>query len=192
MVQQIASDPQVQLPISAIGGISGWRDAAEFILLGCGTLQACTAAMHYGFRVVEDMIDGLSHWMDSKGYANLDAFRGLSSHESPTGSISISTTRSSPASPDTCIGCQLCYTACWDGAHQCIHVEARWPKAPPPSSLLPQPDRLPRHTRSNAFPKSTNTNASAAISAGSFVPLKTASAWFASTKATIPKAGPKE
>src|SRR3954471_24759044 len=78
MVQQIAADAYVQLPVSAIGGISGWREAAEFILLGAGTLQACTAPMHYGFRIVEDMIDGLSHWMDSKGFPNLDAFRGLS------------------------------------------------------------------------------------------------------------------
>ena len=47
-----------------------WRDAAEFILLGCGTVQVCTAAMHYGYRIVEDMIDGLSNWMDEKGFAH--------------------------------------------------------------------------------------------------------------------------
>src|SRR2546427_770973 len=64
LVEQIASDPEGRLPISGIGGISGWREAAEFILLGCGTVQVCTAAMHYGFRIVEDMIDGLSNWMD--------------------------------------------------------------------------------------------------------------------------------
>ncbi len=49
LVQQIASDPEVGLPISGIGGIAGWREAAEFILLGCGTVQVCTAAMHYGY-----------------------------------------------------------------------------------------------------------------------------------------------
>ena len=68
LVQQIASDPEVGLPISGIGGIAGWREAAEFILLGCGTVQVCTAAMHYGYRIVEDMIDGLSNWMDEKGF----------------------------------------------------------------------------------------------------------------------------
>ncbi len=56
LVQQIASDPEVGLPISGIGGISGWREAAEFILLGCGTVQVCTAVMHYGYRIVEDMM----------------------------------------------------------------------------------------------------------------------------------------
>src|SRR5216683_1835832 len=56
MVQQIASDPEIALPVSGIGGVSGWRDAAEFILLGCGTVQVCTAVMHYGYRIIEDMI----------------------------------------------------------------------------------------------------------------------------------------
>src|SRR3982751_2055184 len=72
LVQQIASDPEVGLPISGIGGVAGWREAAEFILLGCGTVQVCTAAMHYGFRIVEDMIDGLSNWMDEKGFRTID------------------------------------------------------------------------------------------------------------------------
>ena len=66
------------LPVSGIGGVSSWRDAAEFILLGCGTVQVCTAAMHYGFRIVEDMIDGLANWMREKGFATLDDFRGRS------------------------------------------------------------------------------------------------------------------
>ena len=66
LVQQIAADEASRLPISGIGGISGWQEAAEFILMGAGTVQVCTAAMHYGFRIVEDMLDGLSNWMDSK------------------------------------------------------------------------------------------------------------------------------
>jgi dihydropyrimidine dehydrogenase (NAD+) subunit PreA len=123
MVQQIAADAQVQLPISAIGGISGWREAAEFILLGAGTLQACTAPMHYGFRVVEDMIDGLSQWMDAKGFANLDAFRGVSLRRvTDWQHLDLNYKIVARINPATCIGCQLCYTACWDGAHQCIHL----------------------------------------------------------------------
>src|SRR5277367_2204973 len=78
MVQQIGADPQSQIPISGIGGVSSWRDAAEFILLGCGTVQVCTAAMHYGFRIVEDMADGLNNWMREKGFATIEDFRGRS------------------------------------------------------------------------------------------------------------------
>ena len=71
MVAEIARDPQTaNLPISGIGGIGNWRDAAEFIALGAGSVQVCTAAMLHGFRIVEEMKDGLSRWMDEKGYEN--------------------------------------------------------------------------------------------------------------------------
>jgi dihydropyrimidine dehydrogenase (NAD+) subunit PreA len=104
MVQQIASDAEVGLPVSGIGGISGWRDAAEFLLMGCQSLQLCTAPMHYGFRMVEDMIDGLKNWMDEKGFRTIDDFRG----------------RSLPRMTEWK---NLNLIACWDGAHQCIHID---------------------------------------------------------------------
>jgi dihydropyrimidine dehydrogenase (NAD+) subunit PreA len=75
------------LPISGIGGVTTWRDAAEFIALGCGTVQVCTAAMTYGFKVVQEMIAGLENYMDEKGYATIEDFRGRRFRTSPTGSI---------------------------------------------------------------------------------------------------------
>ncbi len=124
LVQQIASDPEVGIPISGIGGVAGWREAAEFILLGCGTVQVCTAAMHYGFRIVEDMIDGLSNWMDEKGFRTLDDFRGLSVPKvTEWKHLDLNYKIVARINRDTCIGCDLCYIACWDGAHQCIHIE---------------------------------------------------------------------
>jgi len=123
MVQQLASDPEIGLPVSGIGGVASWKDAAEFILLGCGTVQVCTAAMHYGFRIVEDMIDGLKNWMDEKGFATLDDFRGLSlPRVTEWKHLDLNYKIVARINRDTCIGCDLCYTACWDGAHQCIHL----------------------------------------------------------------------
>ena len=124
MVQQIGADERSRLPVSGIGGISGWQDAAEFILLGAGTLQVCTAAMHYGFRVVEDMLDGLSNWMDSKGFRTIDDFRGLSlARVVEWKDLDLNYKIVARIHPEKCIGCDLCYTACWDGAHQCIHLD---------------------------------------------------------------------
>src|SRR5271170_1640377 len=124
LVQQIASDDASRLPISGIGGISGWQEAAEFILMGSGTVQVCTAAMHYGFRIVEDMIDGLSNWMVSKGFERIDDFRGRSL---PTvvewKNLDLNYRTVARINEMKCIGCELCYTACWDGAHQCIHLD---------------------------------------------------------------------
>ena len=124
LIQQIAADREPSLPISGIGGISGWRDAAEFILLGCGTVQVCAAAMHYGYRIVEDMIDGLSNWMDEKGFRTIEDFRGLSLPKvTEWQHLDLNYKIVARIHSEKCIGCQLCYVACWDGAHQCIHAD---------------------------------------------------------------------
>ena len=123
MVHQLQSDEASRLPISGIGGIGTWRDAAEFILLGCGTVQVCTAAMHYGYRIVEDMIDGLQNWMDEKGFASIEDFRGRSAPKvTDWNHLNLNFKIVARIHKEKCIGCELCYIACWDGAHQCIHL----------------------------------------------------------------------
>src|ERR1044072_5379636 len=67
-----------KVPISGIGGISTWRDAVEFILMGSTTVQVCTAVMKHGFRIIEDLCEGMSNWMDEKGFKSVAEFRGLS------------------------------------------------------------------------------------------------------------------
>jgi dihydropyrimidine dehydrogenase (NAD+) subunit PreA len=124
MVQQVMSDPLAALPMSGIGGVASWRDAAEFILLGSSSVQVCTAVMHYGYRIVEDMCDGLLEWMGSKGYRTIDEFRGLSlPNVREWKNLNLNYRVVAKIHADKCIGCQLCYTACWDGAHQCIHLD---------------------------------------------------------------------
>src|SRR5215471_18833250 len=123
MVQSCAADPEVRLPISGIGGISTWRDAAEFIALGSTSVQVCTAIMHYGFRIVEDMIDGLNDYLDAKGFASVNELIGRAV---PTlkkwESLDLNYKRVARIDYNQCIGCNLCYIACEDGAHQCIDL----------------------------------------------------------------------
>ncbi|WP_255484161.1 NAD-dependent dihydropyrimidine dehydrogenase subunit PreA [Granulicella sp. 5B5] len=128
MVQQVMSDPTAALPMSGIGGVATWQDAAEFILLGAGTVQVCTAAMHYGYRIVEDMADGLLAWMGRKGYQSLDDFRGRSlPNVLEWKQLNLNYKIVAHIEETKCIGCDLCYTACWDGAHQCIHLDRGLP-----------------------------------------------------------------
>jgi dihydropyrimidine dehydrogenase (NAD+) subunit PreA len=124
LIQQICADGEVGLPVSGIGGVGGWRDAAEFLLLGAATVQVCTAAMHHGFRIVEDMVDGLKNWMDEKGFRTIEDFRGLSLPKvTDWKNLDLNYKIVARINRDKCIGCDLCYIACWDGAHQCIHID---------------------------------------------------------------------
>src|SRR5580692_9284835 len=130
MIQQVNADhvDGPPIPMSGIGGVGSWRDAVEFFLLGCGTVQVCTAAMHYGYRIVEDMQDGLLAWMAEKGFATIDDFRGRSLHTVTTwNQLNLNYQIVARIHEDLCIGCQLCYTACWEGAHQCIHLDRTSP-----------------------------------------------------------------
>ncbi len=122
MLGDIARDPGLRgLPLSGMGGIGTWRDAAEFIALGAAGVQVCTAAMHHGHRIVADMIDGLSNWMDAKGYATLESFRGLAvANYVPWGSLNVNFRTVAHIDPDLCISCGKCYVACEDTSHQSI------------------------------------------------------------------------
>ena len=122
MVAEIARDPETTgLPISAIGGITTWRDAAEFLLMGAGNLQVCTAAMTYGFKVVQEMISGLSAWMDEKGFATIDDFRGRSvPNLSDWQYLNLNYVTKARIDQDLCIKCGRCHIVCEDTSHQAI------------------------------------------------------------------------
>jgi dihydropyrimidine dehydrogenase (NAD+) subunit PreA len=122
MVAEIARDAKTRgMPVSGIGGIATWRDAAEFMALGAGTVQVCTAAMHYGFKIVDDMIDGLSNWMDEKGYASLDQLVGRAvPNVTDWQYLNLNYKIVARIDPELCITCGLCHIACEDTAHQAI------------------------------------------------------------------------
>ena len=122
MVSEIARDKETAgLPISGIGGINTWRDAAEFIALGCGSVQVCTAAMRFGFKIVDDMIDGLSNWMDEQGHATLEDFRGKAMpNVTDWQYLDLNYKTVASIDPDKCIECGLCHITCEDTSHQAI------------------------------------------------------------------------
>jgi dihydropyrimidine dehydrogenase (NAD+) subunit PreA len=122
MVASLARTPEFGLPISGIGGITNWRDAVEFILLGSTSVQVCTEVMLRGYRIVEDMIEGLSDYMDTHGFASVDQMVGRAIPAfSEWGELDLNYDTVAKIDPSLCIGCQLCLVACHDGAHQCIH-----------------------------------------------------------------------
>src|SRR6476646_10839965 len=122
MVAALARDQRITVPISGIGGIATWRDAAEFVALGATSVQVCTAAMHYGYRIVEDMIDGLSNYLDEKGMKSVRELRGKALPAFVEwGELDLNYKVIAHVDPSKCIGCNLCYVACKDTAVNCIH-----------------------------------------------------------------------
>ncbi len=123
MVKNCALDPEVNLPISGIGGIETWRDAVEHLLLGASNVQVCTAAMHYGFGIVREMTAGLEQFMREKGFERLTDFVGKAlPRVKHWEELNLNYKVVASIDAKKCIGCQLCYTACEDGAHQAIRL----------------------------------------------------------------------
>jgi len=124
MVSEIARNPITSsLPISGIGGVSNWRDAAEFMTLGASNVQVCTAAMLYGFKIIEELCDGLSDWMDKKGYESLEQFRGSAVPNTTDWKyLNMNYNRIAEIDQDNCIQCGRCFAACEDTSHQAIKM----------------------------------------------------------------------
>ena len=125
MVAEIARDAETQgLPISAIGGVTTWRDAAEFMALGAGNVQVCTAAMTYGFKIVQEMISGLSQYLDEKDMALNDLVGRAVPNVTDWQYLNLNYIAKARINQDLCISCGRCFAACEDTSHQAISMSA--------------------------------------------------------------------
>ncbi len=124
MVAEIARDPETAgLPISGIGGVTTWRDAAEFLALGASNVQVCTAAMVYGFGIIKELTAGLSAWMDEKGYASVAEVSGRAvPNVTDWQYLNLNYVTKARIDQDACIKCGRCYAACEDTSHQAISM----------------------------------------------------------------------
>ena len=124
-ILEMAKNPVMKdLQLSGIGGIVTWRDALEFIQLGCRNVQVCTAVMEYGYRIIEDLTAGLQHYLAARGVSSLEEVIG----EELDSFVRVQDLdRSTKVFPtidrDKCVGCGRCYISCRDGGHQAIAFE---------------------------------------------------------------------
>jgi dihydropyrimidine dehydrogenase (NAD+) subunit PreA len=124
MTSAVASDPEIGLPVSAIGGVADWHDAIEFMLLGATTIQVGTSVMHWGYRLIDDLVDGMSTYLRAKGLHSPSELVGKSlSTIGDWGELDQSFRLLAQIDEGRCVHCNLCYAACQDGAHQAIRLE---------------------------------------------------------------------
>ncbi len=120
-----------KIQYSGIGGIETWRDALEFIQLGCKNVQVCTAVMQYGYRIIDDLILGLQTYMAERGVERVEDLVGelLPKFHLPS-DLDRDTMVYPKFEREKCIGCGRCYISCQDGGHQAIEfdVETRKPR----------------------------------------------------------------
>ena len=137
LILEMAQSPMIngthgkKLDVSGIGGIETWKDALEFIQLGCRNVQVCTAVMQYGYRIIDDLILGMQNYMAERGISSLDTLVGeeLPNFVTPT-NLDRDTIVYPRIDLERCIGCGRCYTSCMDGGHQAIAFdqETRQPR----------------------------------------------------------------
>lgn len=123
VAQRFANDlpPGASMGVSGIGGIETWQDAAEFMLLGAHGVQLCTAVMHHGFGLIDTLTDGLTRYVRSRGLTRAaDLTGGALPQTTRWEALNMNYHHVAQINPDTCIGCQKCFVACEDGAHQAI------------------------------------------------------------------------
>ncbi len=126
-ILEMSMDPVINgshgkpVELSGIGGIETWRDALEFIQLGCRNVQVCTAVMQYGYRIIDDLVLGMQTYMRERGVKRLEDIVG---EQLPNFVLPSELDRDTMVYPkidrDRCIGCGRCYVSCRDGGHQAI------------------------------------------------------------------------
>ena len=121
MVAEIARHRETAtLPISGIGGITDWRDAVDFLALGASNVQVCTAAMVYGFKIIDDLVDGLSTFLDDKQLALAELVGKAVPSVTDWQYLNLNHVEKAVIDQDLCIKCGRCHIACEDTSHQAI------------------------------------------------------------------------
>jgi len=132
-IAEMSQDPLLAgQHITAMGGIETWKDALEFIVLGADSVQITTAVMQYGYRIIDDLREGLALYLTSHGFKSVREIENSTIEGVvPTDSLDRSYIIYPKFLREKCVGCQRCYLSCLDGGHQAITMKEGRPQLDP-------------------------------------------------------------
>nr|WP_024836086.1 NAD-dependent dihydropyrimidine dehydrogenase subunit PreA [Clostridium sp. 12(A)] len=114
----------IHTPISGMGGIESWKDAFEFMALGCENIQVTTSVMQYGYRIIDDMIEGMKYYLSTHGYKSVKEIVGKALvHTIPADELERDSICYPKFDRNQCVGCGRCYISCYDGGHQALRQD---------------------------------------------------------------------
>ncbi|MBF0410697.1 MAG: NAD-dependent dihydropyrimidine dehydrogenase subunit PreA [Candidatus Riflebacteria bacterium] len=118
-VTELAQCKDLHIPLIGCGGIETWVDVAEYLMCGASAIQVTTGIIHYGQRIVEDMAEGISYWMQDKKIEKLSQVVGKSLKNTvATDAFDLSRQGIAHFDLDKCIGCGQCHIVCQDAGGQ--------------------------------------------------------------------------
>jgi dihydroorotate dehydrogenase (fumarate)/dihydropyrimidine dehydrogenase (NAD+) subunit PreA len=111
------------IPISGSNGATNWKDALEFMMVGASTVQFCTAVMVHGYELLPKIINGMSDYLDQKGYKTVQEIVGSASkHVLAYSEVAELPKERYQIDEENCIQCGDCVEACFYGAIQWENV----------------------------------------------------------------------
>jgi dihydropyrimidine dehydrogenase (NAD+) subunit PreA len=124
-IQAMKSHPKLAaVPISGMGGIETWRDAAEFMALGCENVQVTTAVMQYGYRIIDDLLEGMRLYLSAHGFTRVSEIVGRAlPHILPPEALDRESICFPRFDRSGCVGCGRCALSCYDGGHQALAMD---------------------------------------------------------------------
>jgi dihydropyrimidine dehydrogenase (NAD+) subunit PreA len=129
-IHDLKKHPALQAtPISGMGGIETWQDATEFLSLGCANIQITTSVMQYGYRIIEDLSDGLATFLGERGFSSVQDIVGIAlPHLVQPDQLNRRTISYPKFDHSRCLGCGRCYVSCYDGGHQALELQEKTKK----------------------------------------------------------------
>jgi dihydropyrimidine dehydrogenase (NAD+) subunit PreA len=125
-IAELGQNPALKgMHLSAMGGVETWQDALEFILLGASSIQVTTAVMQYGYRIIDDLKEGLNLYLAEKGFSSVKEAigQGLDALDATTDALERDTVVFPKFIREKCVGCGRCEISCADGGHQAIRMD---------------------------------------------------------------------